>query len=163
MNRRTFVAGLALTVSAVLGLAGPLAAGKQVPFKGNLDGTVAITPLTPPFVSVAIDATGNATHLGQFTLSVPHTVNREFRTASGTYTFVAANGDTLTAEFTGQSSPSSTPGVLSIVENATITGGTGRFAHASGSFTTERLFDTVAGTTSGTFSGTVSSTGSGKR
>ena len=66
-----------------------------------------------------------------------------------------ADGDTLTADFTGQATPTSTPGVLSIVETATITGGTGRFAHATGSFVCERLFDTVAGTTDGSFEGTI--------
>jgi hypothetical protein len=89
-------------------------------------------------------------------------VNVVTRTAVGTYTFVAANGDTLTAEFVGQSTPTADPTVLYIVESATITGGTGRFAGASGSFRSERLYDTVAGTTSGSFDGTVSSPGAVK-
>jgi hypothetical protein len=163
MNRRRFTAGLALTVAALLAFAGPVAAGKQVPFKGSLEGVVTITPLAPPFVSVAIDASGNGTHLGLFSASIPHTVNRATRMATGTYEFTAANGDKVFADFTGQSALTSTPGVLSIVENGTITGGTGRFAGASGSFTTERLFDTAAGTTTGSYSGTISSTGSSKR
>jgi hypothetical protein len=52
-----------------------------------------------------------------------------------------------------------TPGVFYIEETATITGGTGRFAGASGSFTVERLFDTVAGATSGSFDGSISTHG----
>jgi hypothetical protein len=71
---------------------------------------------------------------------------------------VAANGDTLTAEFTGVSS-SAGPGFLYIVETATITGGTGRFAGATGSFVCERLFDMEAGTTIGAFDGTISHAG----
>jgi hypothetical protein len=148
-------AGLALALLAVLSLACPVLAGEQVPFKGSLDGDVTITPLDPPFVSVDIDAGGNATHLGQFTLDIPHVVNRANGTAEGTYEFTAANGDTLIAEFTGQAMRVA-PGVLYIVENATIIGGTGRFAGATGSFTCERLFDTVAGTTIGSFEGTIS-------
>jgi hypothetical protein len=128
----------------------------QVPFKGRLEGVVSITPLAPPFVSVMVNATGNATQLGQFTLAIPHTVNRSTRTAIGSYQFTAANGDTLSADFTGQATPTPTPGVLYIEEMATITGGTGRFAGATGSFTVERLFDTVAGTTTGSFEGTIS-------
>jgi hypothetical protein len=43
------------------------------------------------------------------------------------------------------------------VETATIIGGTGRFAGATGSFVAERYFDRIQGTTTGTFNGTVSS------
>ena len=156
MNRYSTVAGLALAVVVGLGLAGPAAAGEQVPFNGSLDGDVTHTPLDPPFDSVYVDATGNATHLGRFTLDIPHVVNRANRTAIGSYEFTAANGDMVYADFTGLATPIG-GGVLYIVEVATITGGTGRFAGATGSFTTERWFDTIAGTTSGYFEGTISS------
>jgi hypothetical protein len=86
-------------------------------------------------------------------------VNRATRTASGSYQFTAANGDTLSADFTGQSMPTATLGVISIVETATITGGTGRFDGATGSFTSERTYDTFLGTTTGSFKGTISSPG----
>jgi hypothetical protein len=46
--------------------------------------------------------------------------------------------------------------VVRIVEGATITGGTGRFAGATGSFTVVRLYDPVAGTTVGSFEGAIS-------
>ena len=85
------------------------------------------------------------------------------RTATGTYQFTAANGDMLTATFTGHSRPSpATPSVLLIVETATITGGTGRFAGATGSFTVQRSYDTVAGTTTGSFDGVISWAGAAK-
>jgi hypothetical protein len=109
---------------------------------------------------VVVEGTGHGTRLGRFTFSAPHVVNSATRTATGTYEFTAANGDTLTAAFTGQATPTATPGVLLIVENATITGGTGRFAGATGSFTVERLYDTAAGTTTGSFRGSISSLGS---
>jgi len=138
--------------------AGVLSNDQAVPFKGRLEGTATITPGTPPFVSVSIEGTGNATHLGHFTVEIPHVVNTTNRTSTGTCTFTAANGDTLTAGFTGQATPTA-PGVLSIVEIATITGGTGRFADATGSFTVERLFNQVTGLTTGSFDGTISSAG----
>jgi len=157
MQRHSFAAGLALAILAVVGLAGPVAAGDQVPFHGRLEGVVTRTPTDPPpYVSVLVEGTGNATQLGKFTLEIPHLVNPVTRTAVGTYEFTAANGDTLSADFTGESMPTSTPGVLSIVETATITGGTGRFAGATGGFICERLFDAVAGTTTGSFEGTIS-------
>ena len=90
-------------------------------------------------------------------------MNRANGTAIGSYEFTAANGDTVTADFTGQATPTATPGVLYIEETATITGGTGRFAGATGSFISERLFDTVAGTTNGSFEGTIASTTRGRR
>jgi hypothetical protein len=90
---------------------------------------------------------------------MPHVVNPASGTAIGSYQFTAANGDTLFADFTGQATPTATPGVLYIEETAIITGGTGRFAGATGSFTVERWFDTIAGTTIGSFEGTISAPG----
>jgi hypothetical protein len=162
MKRNSSTSGLALAVAVVLGLAGLVAAGENVPFKGGLAGDVTVTPLDPPFVSVFVEATGNATQLGRFTLTIPHTVNRADSTAAGTYEFTAANGDTLTADFIGLSVPTPTPGVIAITEMAVITGGTGRFAGATGAFTAERLFDRIAGTTTGSFSGMVSAPAAGK-
>jgi hypothetical protein len=156
MNRSRLAAGLALAVLGVLALAGPAAAGDQVPFKGSLGGDVTVTPLAPPSLYVDVEATGNATHLGKFTLDVPHAVNAANGTAIGTYEFTAANGDKLYATFTGVATPTATPGVLYIEETATITGGTGRFAGATGSFVSERLYDRIAGTTVGSFEGTIS-------
>ena len=150
MNRRSLAAGLALAMLAVLGLAGPAAAGDQVPFRGQFDGDVTATPVIPPLFAILIEGEGRASQLGRFTVSVPHLVDRSTRLASGTY------------EFTGQSFTTDTSGILYIVENATITGGTGRFAGATGSFTVERLFDTAAGTTTATIDGTISSGGSSK-
>ena len=160
MQRYSSTASLALAVVVILGLTVPVAAGEQVPFKGSFEGEVTHTPLAPPFDSVDVDATGNATRLGQFTLDIPHVVNRANRTAIGTYEFTAANGDMLFAEFTGHATPTATPGVLYIEETATITGGTGRFAGATGSFLSERLYDTVNLTTIGSFEGTISRPGS---
>jgi hypothetical protein len=159
MKRFGFAFAIALSVVAIPGLAGPVAADDQVPFKGSLQGDVTVTPLAPPFVAAYVEATGNATHLGEFDLDIPHIVNRANMTATGTYTFTAANGDQVFAEFDGYSTLTDIPNVLAIVESATITGGTGRFAGATGSFTAYRLFDRVAGTTIGYFEGTISSPG----
>jgi hypothetical protein len=156
MNRYRLAVGLVLAALGAPALAGPAAAGDQVPFKGSLGGEVTVTPLAPPFLGVDVEAAGQATQLGRFTLDVPHVVDPATRTAVGTYEFTAANGDKVYAEFTGTATPTATPGVLYIEETATITGGTGRFAGATGGFTGERLYDTVAGTTVGSFEGTIS-------
>jgi hypothetical protein len=143
-----------------LSLAGPAAAGDQVPFKGSLTATATVTPLTPPFASVLLEGTGNATHLGLYTVEIPHLVNQATRIGTGTYVFTAANGDTLMADFSGQATLLS-PGVLSVAETAVITGGTGRFAGATGRFTTQRTFFAATGMTTGSFEGTISSAGRG--
>jgi hypothetical protein len=144
-----------MTALAVL-LSARTAAGQPAPFKGSFDGTVTRAG-APPIVTVDVDADGKASLLGRFALDIPHEVNVVTRTATGSYVFVAANGDMLTADFVGHSMPTEDdPTVLYIEEQATITGGTGRFAGATGSFTAERLYDTVAGTTTGSFKGTVS-------
>jgi|SRR5687768_3317331 len=127
---------------------------KAVPFKGQLEGTATVTPLDPPFGAVHVTATGNATHLGRFALEIPHVVNFATSSATGTITFTAANGDTLVASFTGQAQVTGT--IAAIVETATVTGGSGRFAGAAGSFTINRVFDRVARTTHGTIEGTIS-------
>jgi len=164
MKRRSSAAGFALGVLTLMVFAAPVAARDQVPFKGELElDRGIVTPLTPPVVSVEIEGTGNATQLGQFTVSVPHLVDRSTGMLVGSYEFTAANGDTLTADFVGHAMPSDVPGVLYVVEIATITGGTGRFADATGSFTTERLVDTTTGTVVGSFEGTISSRGASKR
>jgi len=128
-------------------------APQEVPFKGSLDGTVVVTPVAPPFFTVVITGNGQATHLGRFSLVVPHLVNFATAVGEGDFTFTAANGDVLTAHFTGTADTSAP--VFAIVEHATITGGTGRFATATGSFTAHRSYDPAAQTTTGTFEGTI--------
>ena len=74
---------------------------------------------------------------------------------TGSYVFTAANGDTLTADVTGLATLVA-PGVLTTHEAAVITGGTGRFEGATGSFTADRTFYVATVTTVGSFQGTIS-------
>ena len=157
MKRHSFAAGLALAVVSVLVFAGPAAAKEQVPFRGRLEGIVAsVTPLTPPFVAVTLEGEGNATQLGHFDVSSSIVANEADGTAVGTYEFTAANGDTLTADYTEIFAPTDVPGVFTDVITATITGGTGRFAGATGSFVSDRVADHDTGIVSDSFDGTIS-------
>jgi len=81
-------------------------------------------------------------------------INLPTRHSMGAATFTAANGDTLTATVEGQATPTS-PGMLSIVEVYSITGGTGRFAGATGTFTLESVANQATGVSSGAFSGAI--------
>ena len=114
-------------------------------------------------MSLLTEGTGNATHLGRFTVEIAHVVNTVARTVTGSYEFTAANGDTLIADVTGQFGPTAeNPRVLLSVETATITGGTGGFAGATGSFTVERLLNLDTFLTTVSFEGTISSPGASK-
>jgi hypothetical protein len=143
-------------------LAGPAAAAeKQVPFKGSIQGREIEVFQGPPPGTLFVDGsgTGIATHLGQFTVTWKVTVDLSVGSGIGSYHFIAANGDSIFATVVGQGEPTDTPGVNRITEINTITGGTGRFSGAKGSFTLERLVDLTTGFTSGSFHGTITSPG----
>ena len=100
---------------------------------------------------------GNATHLGRFTMTVADVVTLATATSSGTLTFTAANGDQLFATTAGGEDQFTPPNVSHVTQLATIIGGTGRFASATGTFTMERtgIIDFAAGTSTsiGSFDG----------
>jgi len=104
-----------------------------------------------------VDATGvgQTTHLGLFTYDLQAAVSLPSLSATASATLIAANGDKIFGEGSGQGTPTETPGIVSIVETYTITGGTGRFAGATGNFTVERLLDRATLVSSGTISGTI--------
>ena len=102
--------------------------GSDLPFNGRYEGleTVGTVPSQHH-----LDATGNATHLGRFTATADWTL--AMPAGFGTSTWTAANGDELSTSFTRQAVV--TPPTITFTETHTITGGTGRFANASGTFT----------------------------
>ena len=135
-------------------LAGPAAAEQQVPFKGSVQA-VEIYDVQFPTMFVDTSGSGNATHLGRFTVTWEFTVNLLNGAGIGSAHFIAANGDSVFTESLGQGDPTETPDVNLVVETHTITGGTGRFAGATGSFTLERLVDLSRAITAGSFDGTI--------
>jgi hypothetical protein len=163
MNRPTFKSQFAIALACCIGFTCSAFAGDKVPFKGCLDGTlVSRTPINPPVVFDHFKAEGRATHLGRFEVVIEAVV--DFGTqpvmAEGTYTFTAANGDVLVADFVG-SSALVAPGLVLITERCTVDpeSSTGRFVGAKGTFTVERRADAatgVNGETTGDFEGTIS-------
>ena len=152
MRRRLFFAVVAASAVA-LALIAISAVAAATPFKGTVHAVEA-NQLVFPVLSVNRTGTGNATYLGRYTEHVTLQVNVTTRSSTGTATFTAANGDTLTASVVGQGTPTG-PTTRSIVEVYTITGGTGRFADATGTFTLERTLDLATGVSTGTFSGAI--------
>ena len=153
MRRRLFFALIAASAVA-LALIATSGVAAATPFKGTVHAVEA-NQLVFPVLSVNRTGTGNATYLGKFTEHVTLQVNVITRSSTGAATFTAANGDTLTASVVGQATLTSTPGVISVVEVYTITGGTGRFAHTTGTFTLHSTAIQATGVSSGTLSGSI--------
>ena len=141
-------------VSSTSPLAVSPAAPRQVPFKGTFDGSDTVAPPT-----IITRATGTGTHLGQF--SFTHVIT--FPALTGSSQWMAANGDSLETTSVVVSSVLG-PVVRTNTENHTITGGTGRFSGAQGSFRVVRTHvlapsDDGTHVTSGSFEGTITSPG----
>jgi hypothetical protein len=151
----TVVALLLLIVLARTTFAVPAAGERQLLLKGSLQATETHL-ITPPTMLVDGTASGNAAQLGAFQMSFQGEVYLPTLFAAyESATVVAADGSSLFAQGSGQGTLTSTPGIVSIVETYTITGGTGRFAAASGNLTVERLVDRATLVSSGTISGQI--------
>lgn len=135
-------------------LAGSGAAGKEVPFHGSIQG-VEIAEAHFPTLFVDGSGSGKATHLGRFTLTYELEADLVTHETSGSSLFTAANGDSIATDFIGFGSLTEDPDVRSIVEMHTITGGTGRFSGATGTFIRTYLLNLVSGITSGSFDGSI--------
>ena len=110
-------------------------------FRGTFQGQDAHDTLAPGATSVEISTTaaGVGTRLGRFSLHREVTGNLLNFSAAGSAHWVAANReDSIDTTVLGQAELSDLPpGFLKVTEIHTITGGTGRFAGAQGSFTVE--------------------------
>jgi hypothetical protein len=127
----------------------------ELPFRGSLTTTESIV-IAPPNLLADGTSHGTGTHLGRYTATFTAVVDLATSTSTGTFTFTAANGDQLSATFVGSVVEEIAPNVTRVAEVATITGGTGRFAGASGAFTIVRTitFDEAGGATAvGSFDG----------
>jgi hypothetical protein len=154
IRRPLFLAVVAATAVSLASIA-VSAVAAETPFKGTFNG-VETSVVVFPISTVSRDGTGTATYLGKYTSHASLQVNVTTFVGTGVETFTAANGDTLTTSVVGRGTPNTVPPtVLSIVEVYTITGGTGRFAGATGSFTLENTLDLTTHVSSGTFSGTI--------
>jgi hypothetical protein len=153
LRRLIFLSILVLAFVALSPAAVPAATGDQVPFKGSWHSVETSTGF--PIATVVLEGTGHATHLGQFTVEGNFVINLLNGSGTGTEVFTAANGDTVNATGPGQATPAA-PGFVSIVETLIITGGTGRFAHATGSYILTRLLNIATGVSTGSFEGTIS-------
>jgi hypothetical protein len=73
--------------------------------------------------------------MGRVTVQAENTHTLATNTVAGTFIVTAANGDTITGTSSGVVIPTADPLVVDFRLDSTITGGTGRFAEASGTIT----------------------------
>jgi hypothetical protein len=130
--------------------------GAELPFSGTFTietrGAVNCPPTCPPTVlTITGTETGTATMLGRFAAASVDTVDIATATATGTMNFTAANGDRLMTTTIGGQDEFIPPNISSVRTVATIVGGTGRFANATGTFTVRYrgAIDYANGTSSG--------------
>lgn len=129
MRRLIVSSALLVLVSAL-----PALAADAVPFQGTWTGsTISAIFLSPDQVFVVASGPGQATVVGKFVMTAPHISFLQNGGVEGTQVFVAANGDTLDATFNGALAPNA-DGDLEGILPATITGGTGHFSGATGSY-----------------------------
>ena len=155
---RIYLPMAAMILMAALAI--PAAAQNQVPFKGTIQGQDTDKGFTSPgMFLVETNGTGIGILIGRFTFTLETTINDANFTDTGSAHFKAANGDTIDATYTSvmPAEPTPTPDgvVFSIKEIYTITGGTGRFAGAQGSFLMERVADPQKFITFGSFHGMI--------
>ena len=134
---------LALGAAAASPLA--LAEQRQVPFKASLVTQEIINPLAPDFTRCPVSGLVGTT-TGQGTASLLEAVTLlatdcplttdyvNFFFSDGRLTLTAANGDKLSASYSGTllPVPGANPPVHAINGSFSVTGGTGRFAGARG-------------------------------
>lgn len=148
MKRALLFAVVSLSAAAIAApaLAGP--GGTARPFKGNAAGQTTVTGGPLVFASSSA-GTMISTHLGKGSYSI--TATQDWTTAvffthpcavvAGTFTLTAANGATVTGTVSGETcelAPFVNTSYASSL-TATINGGTGRFAGASGTLTVNGL------------------------
>jgi hypothetical protein len=148
------IALLVLSVQASTTFAAPAVATKQLLLKGSLQAHETYE-VNFPTLFVNASGSGQATQLGRYAVSYQVEVNIPTISGIASAQFIAANGDSLFAEGLGQATETGTPGVVTIVEMYTITGGTGRLEGASGTITVERVLNQVTGETYGILNGTI--------
>jgi len=137
---------------------GDLPASTQVPFKGTFSGTgVAGTDGRCDVLTVQIHGSGTATHLGRFTTDQSHCAAPTSLTfTDGEFTFTAPNGDQLQGTYSGDFVPLEAP-LFAIDGQFAFTGGSGRFANATGGGDASGVQNLATGDATVELVGTISS------
>ena len=153
-GRKTLIALLALPA---LALPMQAAAADQPPLKGAESGTFQLLgPCETGGVVLEVTGTGQSTQLGHYSGRYRECLDPATgAVTAGTFTLTAANGDKVFGTYSGQASPTDDPTVVAYDDPGVITGGTGRYAGASGTMTTSGHANLATGEYEGTITGSV--------
>jgi len=122
---------------------------RSVPFQATLRG--GSPPPAPSsecggLLLTEITGSGVATHLGTFSATQRHCLNpATFTFSNGQLRYTAANGDELWGEYEGGLAPTPDPIIVTITGEFEWTGGTGRFANATGGGSATGPLDVTTG------------------
>jgi hypothetical protein len=155
---RGIIASFAIVAMLVSTGLMPASAAEQVKFKGHFSGSLAFDGVS----FIQLTGAGNASKLGRSTNSSAVSIVGPAASCPGGFaihgeeTVTGANGDQITWTIDDDACPTDTPNVYRISATYTVTGGTGRFAGATGQGTIECLGDFANGTFDFTVTGTIS-------
>jgi len=154
MKRISLIAATFLTVA----LSSPAVNAGSVPFNGTWEANEVSTLFGDPPIGFFSNGQGTltSTELGQLALYLTVLVDLATSDGVGRARLIDANGDSIFAYGTGHADPvTEDPPVFHITEVEVVTGGTGRYADARGSFNVDRMIDLSTGDSSGTFNGVI--------
>jgi len=141
-----------------LGAQMPASAASQLPFKGNFAGS--FTFVDPSHL--ALSGQGTASFLGQATSSGhiaflgPATCDGGFAVQDSETLTSTDDGDQIIFSVNSQACPTATPGIYEIKTPYMVTGGTGRYAGATGQGTADCFGNFNNNTFHFTMQGTIS-------
>ena len=116
-----------------------------------------VSPCDTGGIALEVSGSGHATFIGSYSSRYSECFDPATgAVTAGSFTLTAANGDTLYGTYDGQAVPTGDAAVV-YDDPGVVTGGTGRFAGATGIVNTSGVANLATGDYRGTSSGSVSS------
>ena len=131
---------------------------ENAPFKGADSGSFEFTldSCAAGLAPLRTHTKGTGTLIGAYSFETQECFDTTAFTFSGSFTIAAANGDTLSGDYAGHITGFLDDGTSTYAFTATVTGGTGRFAGATGTFSGTGQANLATFQESRAFSGTIS-------